>query len=187
MSKISKRELKIPSSVTVNLEKNEKDGRCFFSAQGPKGEQKIAIPEGVEIIIEKNKLLTTCENEELIPITGTYNSIIKNILFGVSNGYEVKMEIRGVGYNVEKKDSKLILNIGKSHPILVETPKDIEVNVVSTQKTITLKGIDKQKIYNFSSFLRAKKKPGTYHDKGIYYANEKKKLKPTKSVSKSNK
>lgn len=184
MSRIARRIIKIPEGVSVSRDDiNNYCHLCFF---GPMGKSnRLIIPPRIIVKESGNEMTTVAKSVEDIPLAGTYNSLLENLIFGVLHGYQQKMEIRGVGYKVELNDSFLEINIGKSHPILLSVPKKLDVIVSAGKKDLLIKGIDKQEVSSFSAKIREIKKPSAYHDKGIFYSGEKARLKPTKSVSKS--
>lgn len=183
MSRIANRVIKVPEEVLVFKDNSDGSDCLYFS--GPKGKSnKLFISPGVEVSQRDNELFTIATSIKDIPLAGTYNSILKGLILGVLVGYQQKMEIRGVGYKVELKNSSLVMNIGKSHSVSLLIPKELEVTTSGSKKEVLIKGIDKQEVSSFAAQIRAVKKPSAYHDKGVFYFEEKTKLKPTKSVSK---
>lgn len=179
MSKIANRSILIPNNVKIGLNNQ------FFFAEGPLGKsEELTIPSIVEVVNKENKIFTKSEN---IALAGTYNSLIYNIIKGVTEGYQKILEVKGIGYKVIIKDNKILeFFLGKSHPILLPIPVDLEVKVESGK--IIIKGIDKQKVNKFATNdIRTLRLPSVYKkSKGIYYLDEEKniKLKPGKSLNK---
>jgi len=182
MSKIAKRLIVIPENVKVFL----KD-KVFF-AEGSLGKSK-GLKIHPDVIIEfsddNKKILTKTENNQVL--AGTYNSLISNIIKGVSQGYTDVLEVKGVGYKVVMKDKKLEFALGRSHLDYVDIPEELEVKVESNSKII-IKGIDKQTVRIFSANkIKPLKYPNPYKkSKGIYYLGEDQtfKIKAGKSLNK---
>lgn len=184
MSRIAKRIIKIPKEVSV-VKDNLGEFDCWYFL-GPKGKSNelVVSSSKVEIKQEDNEMVTIASSIKNIPLAGTYNSLLKGLIIGVSEGYQLKMEIRGVGYKIDLKNQCLSLSVGKSHSVFLPIPKELEVIVSSSKRDVLIKGIDKQEVTSFASKLRSIKKPSAYHNKGIFYLGELTKLKPTKSASK---
>jgi large subunit ribosomal protein L6 len=102
---------------------------------------------------------------------GLTRTLINNMVVGVTDGYEKKLEVNGVGYRVQKQGKKLVLSLGYSHPVEMEDPDGIET-VVEGQNIIIVKGIDKEKVGQFAAEIRDKRRPEPYKGKGIKYADE---------------
>ena len=102
---------------------------------------------------------------------GLTRSLINNMVVGVSQGFEKKLEVNGVGYRVQKQGKKLVLNLGYSHPVEMEDPEGVET-IVEDQNKITVKGIEKDKVGQLAAQIRAKRPPEPYKGKGIKYADE---------------
>ena len=163
------------------------------------GNRKIAIPEGVTVTVENNKVtvkgpkgeLSETFNKELtikvednnVVITrpndlkvikslhGTTNANITNMIVGVSAGYKKELEIVGVGYRFQVTGNKINVNAGFSHPVVVEAPADLQVEQVNATE-IAISGIDKQKVSEFAANIRKLRKPEPYKGKGIRYKGE---------------
>ena len=114
---------------------------------------------------------------------GTTNSLIENMLIGVSQGFSRDLEINGVGYRVAVQGNKIELNVGYSHPVKVDVPSDLKVEAPSQTK-LTISGIDKQKVNEFAANIRKIRKPEPYKGKGIKYADEHIRIKEGKKASK---
>src|SRR5689334_18531982 len=136
MSRIAKYPIMIPNNVEVKFQEND----LLFS--GPLGtDEKITIPRGMTIKKESSQLFINSNN---IALVGTYNSLLRNIIIGITTGYEKILEVKGVGYKVIAKDNKLVFELGRSHQIEVVIPHDLSILVQNNK--ITIKGIDKQKV-----------------------------------------
>ncbi|MBE5849982.1 MAG: 50S ribosomal protein L6 [Lachnospiraceae bacterium] len=168
MSRIGKMPIAIPAGVTVDVAENNK-----VTVKGPKGtlervmapEMKIAV-EGAEVTVSRPNDLK--RNKSLHGLTRT---LINNMVIGVTDGYEKKLEVNGVGYRATKQGKKLVLNLGYSHPVEMEDPEGVET-VVEGTNIIFVKGIDKEKIGQYAAEIRDKRRPEPYKGKGIKYADE---------------
>jgi len=166
MSRIGKQPIQVPENVEVKIEGN------LVIVKGPKGELKNQIRQEIKAKIEENnvKLRPAILNKETQALWGTYRALIANMIEGVTNGFEKKLEIIGVGYKAELKDKNLVLNLGYSHPIEMEAPEGIEFK--TERNTIIVSGIDKQLVSQIAANIRAKRKPEPYKGKGVRYEGE---------------
>lgn len=167
MSRIGNRILQIPTGVTVSVDNNN------VVVKGPKGELTTTIPSEIKVEEKENTLVITRTND-LIPtkaIHGTVNSNIKNMLEGVSKGFEKGLEIIGVGYRFNLKGNVLVINAGYSDPKEVQIPAGIKVEAKSNTE-ILVSGIDKTLVGEFAATVRKVRKPEPYKGKGIRYVGE---------------
>lgn len=167
MSRIGKQIINIPSGVTVSANNN------LITVKGPKGELTKEIKADLVKINIEDKTITTepIRNDKFVKsLWGTYTSHLKNMLEGVVNGFQKKLIIEGVGFRFEVKGDKLSLNLGFSHPVIVDIPKDI--NVVAEKGILTISGIDLEKISLFAMQVRKLKPVEPYKGKGIRYEGE---------------
>ena len=167
MSRIGKRELVIPSGVTVTINDNT------VSVKGPKGELSYNKAEIITVEEVEGKIITKRPNDNKITkqLHGTTNALIKNMLIGVTEGYQKGLEAVGVGYRFQVQGNKININAGFSHPVVVEVPADLKAEQVSNTE-ITISGIDKQKVTEFAANVRAIREPEPYKGKGIRYKGE---------------
>ena len=167
MSRIGNRQLIIPAGVTVTNE-NE-----VVSVKGPKGELKLNIARPINVEIKENVVLTTRPNDEkhTKQLHGTTNSLIKNMIVGVTEGFSKGLEAVGVGYRFNVAGKKISINAGFSHPVEIIVPNDLEVKQESNTE-ITISGIDKQKVSEFAANIRKIREPEPYKGKGIRYKGE---------------
>lgn len=166
MSRIGKQPITIPSGVTVSIEGGN------IKVAGPKGNlEQFTMPE-VTLNVDDNKIFITRRNDEASARAkhGLMRSLVNNMVSGVSEGFEKKLEINGVGYRVQLAGSDLKFNLGFSHDVMYKIPDGIKVSV--EQNIITITGIDKQKVGQVAAEIRALKKPEPYKGKGIKYVNE---------------
>lgn len=179
MSRIGNRELTVPSGVTVTNENG-----CI-TVKGPKGELSLTLNPNIDVKVEDNKVTVTRNSEikTTKQMHGTTNALIKNMIIGVSEGYEKGLEIIGVGYRFNPKGKVLEVNAGYSHKVELEVPAGIEVAAVSATE-ITVKGIDKEAVGKFAAEIREVRKPEPYKGKGICYKGEHVRRKEGKKASK---
>ena len=138
------------------------------------GKMPIAIPAGVTVDIAENNKVTVKRPNDLKrnkALHGLTRSLLNNMVVGVTDGYEKKLEVNGVGYRAAKQGKKLVLSLGYSHPVEMEDPEGVE-SVVEGQNVIIVKGIDKEKVGQFAAEIRDKRRPEPYKGKGIKYADE---------------
>ncbi len=167
MPRIGKKPITIPSGIEAKIQ----DG--LIKIKGPKGELSQKIHPHVNIKIENGQIFITVENPELKKdkaLWGLYGSLIKNMIVGVTKGFEKKLEIIGVGYKASLSGNKLILDVGFSHSVEFNLPKDISVNI--DKNVLTVVGPDKQLVGEVSARIRKVKPPEPYKGTGIKYTDE---------------
>lgn len=167
MSRIGKKPIEIPEGVTVTLEKHT------VSVKGPKGELSRSFNPDIEIKIEENVVTVSrpSDAKDHRALHGTTRAIIANMVEGVSKGFERRLELIGVGYRAQKQGSKLILNVGYSHPVEFEPETGLEVEVPTNTK-ITIRGTDKERVGELAANIRQVRPPEPYKGKGIRYEGE---------------
>ena len=168
MSRVGLRPITIPAGVEVTVE----DGN-LIKVKGPKGELSSKISESMKVKNEDGTLTVERpdDSRENRSQHGLANSLIRNMVEGVTNGYEKKLEIVGVGYSAAKQGKKLVLKLGYSHPIELEDPEGITTEVPDAN-SIVIKGIDKALVGNYTADIRAWRPPEPYKGKGILYDGE---------------
>lgn len=168
MSRIGLKPIEIPSGVEVKVNDNN-----LVEVKGPKGSLSEQFDPKMDIKIEGNVITVNRPNElkKYRSLHGLTRTLIANMIEGVTNGYSKKLEIVGTGYRAQKQGKKLVLNLGYSHPVEMEDPEGIEVEVPA-QTQIIVKGIDKQLVGNYAAKIRDLRKPEPYKGKGIKYADE---------------
>jgi len=168
MSRLGKTPIALPKGVEV---KGSKDGSVHV--KGPKGTVQLQLPAGILFKIEDQMIIV--ERDEVIApdnaLYGLYWSLLRNCIIGVSDGFEKKLTLIGVGYRAAVAGDKLDLQLGFSHPTAVQIPKSLQV-AVEKGTVITVKGIDKHTVGQFAATVRAMKPPEPYKGKGIRYENE---------------
>ena len=167
MSRIGKKPISLPNAVEVTVDGN------LITVKGPKGVLTQALPEGIGVQVEDNQIQVTRPNDSktVCAYHGLSRALVANMVEGVTNGFEKKLELIGVGYRSQMQGKKLVISIGFSHPVEVDAPEGIEFEVPAATK-ITIKGIDKQLVGNTAAHIRAIRKPEPYKGKGIKYENE---------------
>ena len=140
-------------------------------AKRPMGTLSIDKPAGIDVKIEDGQALLSAANDELVPLTGTLRAIIANMVHGVSEGFERKLELVGVGYRAAMQGSDLNLSLGFSHPILFKAPEGITI-ATPTQTEIVVQGADKQRVGEVAAKIRGFRPPEPYKGKGVKYAGE---------------
>ena len=179
MSRIGNRILTVPEGVTVTCENG------LITVKGPKGELSLNKNENIDVFVEENKVKVTRNSDikTTKQMHGTTNSLIENMIKGVTSGYEKGLEILGVGYRFNIKGNKIEINAGYSHKVELEIPAGLTVEGVSATE-ITVKGIDKEAVGKFAAEIREVRKPEPYKGKGIRSKGEYVRRKEGKKASK---
>lgn len=167
MSRIGKKPILIPNGVNVKIKDQ------FVCVSGPKGELSFHFRPEVRFEKKESTINVKVKNPEEKKgreLWGSSRALLANMITGVVNGYEKKLEINGVGYRASISGEKLILNIGFSHPVEFLIPKNIDIKV--DKNIITVSGIDKQFVGEIAARIRAIRKPEPYKGKGIKYIDE---------------
>ena len=168
MSRIGRLPIDIPAGVEVKIEEGNK-----VTVKGPKGTLEKCLPVEMTIKVEDNQVVVTRPNDlkKMKSLHGLTRSLVANMITGVSQGYEKKLEINGVGYRAQKKGKEITFNLGFSHPVVMTDPEGIET-VMEGHNVIIVKGIDKEKVGQYAAEIRELRKPEPYKGKGIKYADE---------------
>ena len=166
MSRIGKLPVVIPAGVDVTI-----DGSTV-TVKGPKGTLERVLPAEMEIAVEGAEVVVKRPNDlkKMKSLHGLTRTLINNMVVGVTEGYTKVLEVNGVGYKASKAGKTLTLNLGYSHPVIMEDPEGIESTVADNKITIT--GIDKEKVGQYAAEIRDKRRPEPYKGKGIKYADE---------------
>jgi large subunit ribosomal protein L6 len=167
MSRVGKKPVIIPAGVTVEL------SRETLKVKGPKGELMQAIHPKVTITQNDSELTVSVKretNKAERSLWGLFRALIQNMVTGVTTGFTKVLEINGVGYKAALTGTKLVLNLGYSHPIEMEVPKGLEAKV--EKNTITITGADRQLVGQFAAEVRSQREPEPYKGKGIKYSDE---------------
>ncbi len=166
MSRIGRLPINIPNGVNVTIDES------LVSVSGAKGKLSQSILQGIKIIQENDVLRVNRDNESKLCRSnhGLMRTLVNNMVTGVTEGFNKKLEINGVGYKVSQQGSSLKFNLGYSHDIIYNLPQGIEAQL--EQNTITISGIDKQQVGQVASEIRKLRKPEPYKGKGIRYQGE---------------
>lgn len=168
MSRIGKKPIEVPAGVTVTVAADN-----TVTVKGPKGELVRSFNPDITISQEENVLTLTrpSDSKEHRTIHGTTRAVLANMVEGVSKGFERGLELIGVGYRAQKQGTKLILNVGYSHPVEIEPEAGIEIEVPSNTKII-VKGTNKERVGALAANIRDVRPPEPYKGKGIRYEGE---------------
>jgi large subunit ribosomal protein L6 len=171
MSRIGKMPIAVPAGVTVDIAENNK-----VTVKGPKGTLERVLPSEMTIKLENNEIVVTRPNDlkQMRSLHGLTRTLINNMVVGVTEGYKKVLLVNGVGYRANKKGKELTLHLGYSHPVVMTDPEGVEtvVDEKATPNTITVSGIDKEKVGQFAAEIRSKRAPEPYKGKGIKYDTE---------------
>ena len=167
MSKVGKLPVAIPAGVTISVANNE------ITVKGPKGELKQPFHDVIDIKVEGTDCVLTTKNnaKQTNAYHGLYRSLIANMVKGVTDGFTKTLVITGVGFRAEVKGKELVMNLGYSSDFIAIIPDGLTVTTTPDGK-VTITGIDKQLVGEFSSQIRKLRKPEPYKGKGIRYDNE---------------
>nr|YP_009029516.1 ribosomal protein L6 [Lithodesmium undulatum]AGH29047.1 ribosomal protein L6 [Lithodesmium undulatum]UYC30463.1 ribosomal protein L6 [Lithodesmium undulatum] len=167
MSRIGKLPIKVPANVDVNL--NELD----IIVKGKFGTLQNTIPEVLQVKQDEDKLIVTVKNETRTnrALHGLYRTLINNMVIGVSEQFQLTLNLQGVGYRAAVQSNSIVLNLGYSHPVKMTIPDGISVEVVQNT-TINLQACDKEQLGLFAAKIRTWRPPEPYKGKGILYKDE---------------
>lgn len=182
MSRLGKLPIELPNGTQAKLEKD------FIIVKGPKGELKTKLHDLVKIEISEKEIKLSINDQtsgKEKALWGLYRSLVKNMVVGVNQAYEKKLEINGVGYRAAVSGNKLTLNLGFSHPVIFDLPEGIKAEVQAN--IIILSGIDKHLVGEIAAQIRRIRKPEPYKGKGIKYADEILRRKAGKTAGKTEK
>lgn len=166
MSRIGKKPIEIPEGVQVELKDN------IVTVSGPKGKLELTHAYEIKVEIKDNTVVTEKKqsSKRAAAMWGTTNRLIENMIEGVTNGFEKKLELNGVGYRMAVKGKQLDLALGFSHPVLVDIPEGITAAIENN--VLSISGIDKQQVGQFSAEIRELKPVEPYKGKGFKYEDE---------------
>ena len=173
MSRVAKKPITLPKGVECKVA----DGAV--TVKGPKGTLSFAHASGVEIGVQGSEVTLKSSDPNTTKFAGTARALLANMVKGVSEGYQRKLELVGVGYRAALQGKDLNLSLGFSHPVVHKMPKGVTVQT-PVQTEILVKGIDKQQVGQVAAEIRAYRPPEPYKGKGVRYANERVKIKETK-------
>ena len=168
MSRIGKLPIKIPTTVDINVTNNN------VVVKGKFGTLERTIPEVIRVEQTDGKLIVGVTNETRAnkALHGLYRTLINNMLVGVSEQFLITLELKGVGYRANVQAKSLVLNLGYSHPVNIDIPDGVDVEVVQNT-TLNIKACDKEQLGLFAAKVRSWRPPEPYKGKGILYKGEK--------------
>lgn len=168
MSRIGKLPIPLPAGVRVQIDGNK------VTVAGPKGELTREFRPEMQIAVEKGVLRVTRPNDEqsIKALHGLTRALLNNMVLGVTNGYSKVLEVLGTGYRAELQGQKLVLNLGFSHPVVIEPPVGIQFEVNPRTSTVTVKGCDKEVVGRVAAEIRGWRPVEPYLGKGIRYQGE---------------
>jgi large subunit ribosomal protein L6 len=184
MSRIGKKPIVLPKGVTVAIGKGE------LEIKGTKGALKTPIPAGITFKLEGTELIAERASNDQAALHGLARALANNAIHGVTEGFSRQMDIVGVGYKADVQGRKIVFALGYSHPIEFPLPEGIEAkaermttkgSIQQYQTTLTLSGIDKQRLGQVCAEMHKLRKPDAYKGKGVRYADVPLKLKPGKT------
>jgi large subunit ribosomal protein L6 len=184
MSRIGKKAITVPAGVTIKINERE------LEVKGPKGLQKTPIPKGISFKLEGDQLQAERTSDDLAAMHGLARALANSAIVGVTEGFSQQMDVVGVGYKADVQAKKIVFSLGYSHPIEFPLPDGIEAkaeklttkaSIQQYQTTLTLSGIDKQRLGQVAADMFKLRKPDAYKGKGVRYADVAIKLKPGKT------
>lgn len=167
MSRIGKRPITVPNKVSVEIDNQH------VAVKGPKGELSRVLPTGITVDQDGETLNVLRQNDSrhLRQLHGLSRTLVANMVEGVSQGFQRRLEIQGVGYRARVDGRNLVLNVGYSHEVKIEPPEGIQM-AVENNVNVIVSGIDKEIVGNLAARIRAVRPPEVYKGKGIRYAGE---------------
>lgn len=165
MSRVAKSPIKLPSGVDLNLSGSQ------LNVKGPKGNLSVDLHPNVSLNENDGEYMVTPDSDKNIAMAGTFRALINNMVTGVSEGFEKKLQLVGVGYRAQTQGNKLNLALGFSHPVEYSAPEGIKIETPS-QTEIIVSGCDKQKVGQVAAEIRSYRPPEPYKGKGVRYADE---------------
>ena len=168
MSRIGRQPIAVPAGVTVTIAEGN-----VITVKGPLGELTSTFNANITIAKEGDNIVVTRPNDEKEnrALHGLTRTLLNNMVVGVKDGFQKKLEIVGVGYRVEKQSGKIVLGLGYSHPVIFEEKDGVKFECPDAN-TIIVKGIDKQAVGQVAAVIRSKRPPEPYLGKGIKYSGE---------------
>lgn len=178
MSRIGRNPITVPSGVELKLGENQ------VTVKGPKGTLEVPVSPTLKVELEDGTLVVNrgADNREARAQHGLARTLINNAIIGVTEGYEKKLEIHGVGFRCAMKGSSLELSLGYSHTVTIDAPEGITIQAPENTR-ITVSGIDKQLVGQVAANIRKVREPDSYHGKGVRYAGEHVRLKAGKAAA----
>lgn len=165
MSRVAKNPVSVPAGVEVNISADE------LKVKGPKGNMSLKLHSTVQIEEKDGQYQVTSVNAKTMAMAGTFRALLANMITGVNEGFQKKLQLVGVGYRAQMQGKDLNLALGFSHPVVYASPEGITIDTPS-QTEIVISGCDKQRVGQVASEIRAFRPPEPYKGKGVRYADE---------------
>lgn len=165
MSRVAKQPVTLPKGVEYTQNGQE------LVVKGPKGSLSMTLHDAVSVSSEEGSLQVTVEHDKHMPMAGTTRALLNNMVVGVTDGFEKKLQLIGVGYRAQAQGQKLNLTLGFSHPVDFDVPEGIAIETPS-QTEVIVRGINKQQVGQVAAKIRAYRPPEPYKGKGVRYADE---------------
>ncbi len=167
MSRIGKLPVQIPDGVEVKVENN------LVTAKGPMGTESVQVREEIEVKLQDKEIILTrkADDRKSRSLHGLSRTLVQNVITGVKDGFTKKLEIQGVGYRAQMQGTAINLQLGYSHPVIIEPPQGIKIAVEANTK-ITVTGSNKQMVGDVAAQIRSKRPPEVYKGKGVRYEGE---------------
>ena len=165
MSRVANNPVELPSGVEVNLNGSD------LTVKGGKGTLELSLVEGIQVSQDDNVLTIAYDSDKFKAMAGTTRSLVNNMVKGVSEGWEKKLVLNGVGYRAKASGKTVNLTLGLSHPVDYELPEGVTAETPS-QTEIVVKGVDKQAVGQAAAEIRGFRPPEPYKGKGVRYADE---------------
>ena len=165
MSRVAKKPVALPKGVDLQISDDS------INVKGPKGTLSMARPAGVDVAIEDGHATMNPKGSDDVAMAGTLRALLANMVTGVTDGFERKLELVGVGYRASMQGKDLNLSLGFSHPVVFNAPDGISIETPS-QTEVLVKGADKQQVGQVAAKIRGFRPPEPYKGKGVRYAGE---------------
>jgi len=165
MSRVAKNPISLPSGVDIDISASD------VSVKGPKGNLALKLHPSVSLDEDNGVYRVRPDDDKHLAMAGTFRALVNNMVIGVSDGFQKKLQLVGVGYRAQLQGDKLNLALGFSHPIEYTAPKGIKIET-PTQTEIIVSGCDKQKVGQVAAEIRSYRPPEPYKGKGVRYADE---------------
>ena len=165
MSRVAKNPIKLPSGVDINISGSQ------VNVKGPKGKLELVLNSGVSLDETDGEYMVKPDSEKNVAMAGTFRALVNNMVVGVSDGFQKKLQLVGVGYRAQIQGNKLNLALGFSHPVEYNAPEGITLET-PTQTEIIVSGCDKQKVGQVAAEIRSYRPPEPYKGKGVRYSDE---------------
>lgn len=170
MSRVGRNPIPVPSGVTINVDKGN-----LVTVKGPKGTLEQKLNPEMELVEENGEIIVKrpSDSREHRAQHGLARALLNNMVVGVTDGFTRRLEVHGVGYRAEKQGENLVLQVGKSHPVVFSpTSKEVSFEVEKDGRSFTVSGIDKAEVGELAAVIRKARPPEPYKGKGIRYAGE---------------